>query len=323
MNLSYEIFNMPLQLIKKAVIFTSYVCNNNCLFCINQGKRNLSERSTREILKEIILARQRGNTYLELIGGEPTIRKDIVKLIKFARELRYSTIMLATNGRAFSSPGFAEKLIEAGLNSIIFSIHGHTPALHDFLTQTPGSFVQLKKGIKNVKNAVKKSGKKNILLGSNTTIVKQNYRALPEIGKFIYGLGLKNAEFIFVDPNHGGAKTFFHKLVPKISQAAPYIYKCLDIGKKNGIFHWHIRYVPLCFFQDYLNRISEISEIEAFSNTEHIAPDFYTPNAVKSRQAIGRIKPEKCQKCKLYNKCEGIWKEYLKHYGSGELKPIH
>jgi len=26
--------------------------------------------------------------------------------------------------------------------------------------------------------------------------------------------------------------------------------------------------------------------------------------------------------CKLYNTCEGIWKEYLKNYGDKELKPI-
>ena len=33
-------------------------------------------------------------------------------------------------------------------------------------------------------------------------------------------------------------------------------------------------------------------------------------------------KTKKCKGCKLFNQCEGIWKEYLKHYGDKELKPV-
>jgi len=74
-------------------------------------------------------------------------------------------------------------------------------------------------------------------------------------------------------------------------------------------------------FKDYLNQVSELQEVETFK-TEHLAPDFENFNVEESRQEIGRIKPKKCQKCKLFNQCEGIWKEYLKHYGDKELKPV-
>ncbi|MFH1712561.1 MAG: hypothetical protein ABH896_00010, partial [Candidatus Jacksonbacteria bacterium] len=102
---------------------------------------------------------------------------------------------------------------------------------------------------------------------------------------------------------------------------APYVRKCLDVGKKNNIYHWAIRYVPLCHFQDYLDQVSELQEVKTFK-TEHLAPDFENFNVEESRQEIGRIRPGKCKKCKLFGQCEGIWKEYLKHYGDKELKPV-
>lgn len=302
--------------IKKTVIIPGYHCNNNCQFCLNIHKRNsIPQKTTLQIKKEMVEAKNSGTTYLELVGGEMSIRPDIVDLIKFAKEQDFKTIMMSTNGRMYSYENFAKKIVAAGLNSLVFSIHGHTAQLHDFLTQVPGSFSQLKKGLENIR----KAGLKNI--GSNTTIVKQNYKYLPQIGKVIYDLGIRNSEFIFVDPSYGAAHDEFYKFVPKISQAAPYIHQCLDIGKKHKIPHWAIRYVPLCYFTDYLDQVSELKEVEIF-HTEHLAPDFENRDVEGSRKVIGRAKTKKCQGCRLYDKCEGIWKDYLKNHGDKELKSI-
>ena len=309
-----------MEQINKTVIIAGYICNNRCTFCINYDKRELGYPSYSELKKQIASARKRGSTYLEIIGGEPTIRPDIINLIRFAKKLNFQTIMIATNGRMLAYKDFAQKILKAGLNSIAFSIHGHTADLHDSLTQAPGSFTQLNKGVENVQKIVKKL-KLNVLVGSNTTIVKQNYKYLPKIGEHIIKLGLFNAEFIFVDPTYGGAFDDFDKLVPKISDAAPHIHKCLDLGKKYKVIHWDVRYVPLCYFQDYLDQISELKEVATF-HTEHVAPDFYNPNSEKGRLLVGRGKTVKCKGCRLFDQCEGIWKEYLKRLGDSELKRV-
>lgn len=306
--------------INKTVIIAGYQCNNRCIFCINYDKREIPMPSFSEVKQQIKEARKNGSTYLEIIGGEPTARPDIISLIKYAKELNFETIMIATNGRMMAYEDFARTILKAGLNSIAFSIHGHTPELHDSLTQSPGSFEQLNKGVNNVQKIIKELNL-NVLVGSNTTIVKQNYKYLPKIGEHIIKLGLFNAEFIFVDPTYGGAFDDFDKLVPKISDAAPYIHKCLDLGKKYQVIHWDVRYVPLCYFQDYLEQISELKEVATF-HTEQIAPDFYNPDSEKGRQLIGRAKTKKCQGCKLFDQCEGIWKEYLKRLGDNELKRV-
>ncbi|MCD4694448.1 radical SAM protein, partial [bacterium] len=85
--------------IKKSVVFVGYACNNNCIFCLDSNKRNLPQRSTNEIKKDILASRENGATYLELIGGEVSIRKDSLELIKFSNLLGFDTISMTTNGR--------------------------------------------------------------------------------------------------------------------------------------------------------------------------------------------------------------------------------
>ena len=300
--------------IKKTVIILGYQCNNNCQFCLNSNKRNLTNKTTKQIMREMALVKEGDYTYLELIGGEPTIRPDIVDLIKFAHQLNFKNVVMATNGRLFSYKKFAEKIIKAGLTDLIFSIHGHNSKLHDSLTRSKGSFRQMMQGIKNVRALGLKR------LGTNTTIVKQNYRFLKKIGQLILRLGFRNSEFIFVDPTYGAAHDHFLKFVPKISKAAPYIHQCLDLGK-NKTLHWDIRYVPLCYFTDYLNQISELQESITF-HTQHLAPDYINLDVENSRKKIARIKTKRCNDCLLFDRCEGIWKEYFKYYGDKELNPV-
>ncbi len=302
--------------IYKTVIITGYACNNNCKFCINSGKRRMRNKTTSEIEAEMADARKRKRNYLEFIGGEFTIRPDAVYLVKKARDLGFEFVTMATNGRMLSYKKVAKSFIDSGITEFIFSIHGHNAKMHDYLTQAPGSFEELRKGLANVKELGLK------LIGANTTIVKQNYRYMPEIGKFILKNGIKNAEFIFADPTYGGVYDNFDKFMPRISEAAPYIRKCLELAKgRDDIAHWHIRYVPLCYFRGYEDRISELHERKTF-HTEHLAPDFKNFDVTKSRMELSRIKPARCRGCRKFDICEGIWREYVRHYGSGELIPI-
>lgn len=303
--------------LKKLVIFLGYSCNNNCIFCINSQKRNkIEDKSVKEIIKEIYLAAKKEKIdIIEFIGGETTIREDFFKIIQTAKKLKIPDIVIATNGRAFSDINFAKRAIKSGLSTIIFSIHGHNSTLHDSLTRAKGSFKELIKGINNLK----KIGFTNI--NANTTVVKQNYKYLPKIAKLYVKLNIRNVEYIFVDPQYGGAFERFYELVPKISEVAPFMKKALEIGIKNGFDQWKVRYVPLCYFNEYINNISEINEARLFKS-KHWAPDFKNDNVVKSRKVFARIKTKKCKLCKLYKLCEGIWKEYVRKYGDKELKPI-
>lgn len=299
----------------KIVLFTGYACNNNCAFCIDADKRALPQKSTPELLREVLRARNKGAYILEIIGGEATIRPDFARVVAAAKKLGIPQVSCATNGRVFADPDAARRIVRAGIDSVIFSVHGPDARTHDSLTRAPGSFAQLKKGLANLKalgfNRVH----------GNTTVVKANMAALPDLARFYIRRRIRNVEYIFVDPNYGGAKNDFEVLVPRISKAAPFMRKALALGRAAGMDQWKARYVPLCHFRRCLDQISEINEREIFV-AEHWAPDFVNRDAIGSRAAVGRRKPPRCRGCALYGSCEGIWVEYLRRYGDSELKPV-
>ncbi len=294
--------------IKKTVLILGYECNNNCIFCCHSDRRGaIKGRNAAEIKKSIFEARKNGSSYLELIGGEPTIRKDIPELVSFAKKVGFETIMFATNGRMFSNADFTRRIIVAGVNKVVFSIHGHNEELHDSLTRSPGSFTQLLMGIANLKQI----GFKNI--ESNTTIVRQNYDYLLKIGNMLISLGIKNSEFIFVDPTNGISEKTFFDIVPTYPEISFQINHLLDLTKENSV-NWRVRYYPLCFIKkEHHDKVSEIHENAIFL-TSHIAPDFINHSVQEGRKIFGMTKIEKCKGCEYDSICEGYWKKYLETY---------
>ena len=306
---------MSLKKKLKIVLFTGYACNNNCAFCIDADKRGLPQKTTGELLAEVLRAAKKGADILEIIGGEATIRPDFSSVVAAAKKLGIKEVACATNGRVFADPAAAKKIVAAGIDSLIFSVHGPDARTHDALTRSPGSFAQLKKGLANLKALGFRS------INGNTTVVKRNMAALPRLAAFYVRHGVRNVEYIFVDPNYGGAKNEFETLVPRISAAAPHMRAALAVGRRAGMDQWKARYVPLCHFTGCLDQISELNEKKLFL-TEHWAPDFKNTDAIGSRAEVARAKTARCRGCALYRACEGIWVEYLKRFGDGELKPV-
>ena len=302
--------------LRKAVLFTGYSCNNRCVFCIDYDKRSIPDKTTAALIGDMARAKARGAQYLELIGGEATLRPDFLTLIRAARKLGFAEIATATNGRRFAYRDFAKAAADAGLTSVIFSIHGPTAALHDRLTAAPGSFAQARAGVANLR-----------ALGfsrvhANTTVVKRNYRALPALGKLYLAWGFRSVELIFVDPTYGGAHRDFSGCVPRISAAAPWMRRCLDVGRAAGRREWFVRYVPLCHFRGYEDQISELKERRTFKSIIHVAPDFHNDDVAGSRASVARGKTAACARCRLGESCEGIWKPYLRAFGGRELAPV-
>lgn len=300
--------------ILKTVIFLGYECNNRCSFCVSAHKRSLAGQRTRRVAARLERAAAEGSRYVEFIGGETTIRDDIVVLVRLARALGFSTIAMASNGRMYAYDQFARRIVAAGLTDLILSIHGPDAATHDGLTGAPGSFAQLRRGLENMRAL----GFSRI--GSNTTIVRPNLVRLEETGRLILELGIRNSEFIFVDPNQGGAYARFEELVPTISEAAPIMRRLLDLGRARSP-HWCVRYVPLCHFIGYEEHVSERLERRLF-RTRHFAPEFANADVEGSRRVAGRVRPARCLGCRLYEDCEGLFSEYHRRRGDAELKPV-
>jgi MoaA/NifB/PqqE/SkfB family radical SAM enzyme len=297
----------------RLVMSVGYSCNNNCKFCVVADKRAHCDKTTDQIKLELCEAYKNGFKEVVFTGGEYTIRKDVFELIEYAKNLGYLVIQIQTNGRRFSSKDFCEKIFIAGMNQFAPSLHGHTPDLHDKLTQKTGSFRQTVLGIYNIK----KLTKGRVRIFTNTVVTKHNYVFLPKIAELLIKLGVDMYQFAFIHPQ-GQAQANFNDLVPKKTDALPYIKKGLDLGIANGVGVM-TEALALCLLPGY----------------EQYCGEFYSPDNTQLRERgvvindfdsikikLGKVKFKQCNLCKFNNLCQGPWKEYAEYYGDSEFKPI-
>jgi len=294
---------------KRVDIKTGFLCNNNCLFCVQADNKCKGNRGIEEIKKNLDECKDRCQEVV-LTGGEVTIRKDFLEIIKYARQIGYPGVQIQSNGRMFSSLGFCKKVMGAGATSFALALHGYCKGQHDELTKASGSFKQTVEGIRNLKSLGA-----YVLL--NTVVVKQNYKDLEKIAKLLVSLNVDQFQLAFVHAM-GNAWLNYDEVVPKMSEAAPYIHKGLQIGIDAGKSVM-AEAMPYCMMKGYEDYVAEKfipdSEIRGlnFQNTD----DFSF-----LRKNHGKMKFPQCKECKYDSVCEGPWNDYPKKMGEEEFKAV-
>ncbi len=294
---------------KRADIKVGFLCNNRCKFCAQGNKRKIfGNKPTQQIKEELEKARQICNEVV-FTGGEPTLHKDFLKFVEYAKRLEYEVIQIQSNGRMFAYKSFCKETIKAGANEFALALHGHIPSLHDHLTSSQGSFGQTVNGIRNLKLM----GQRVI---TNTVITKSNFRHLPEIAKLLIYLNVDQFQFAFVHPIER-AKENFESIVPRMKMIMPYVKKGLEIGIKAGKGVM-TEGIPYCLMQGYEDYVAE----KIIPETKIFESDFIVESYTDHRQKEGKKKVPFCKKCKYYMICEGPWREYPERFGWGEFKPV-
>ncbi len=108
-------------------------CDLTCFYCFfyAQTMGYIYEPSLEQI--RVMLRKMREEKpiackALQLTGGEPTMHKDILEVIKIAKQEGYSHVQLNTNGiRMAYEPQFVENIFDAGVNSLYLSFDGVSP----------------------------------------------------------------------------------------------------------------------------------------------------------------------------------------------------
>jgi len=285
-----------------------YKCINDCKFCVVADKRIFGDKSTDEIKKELWESFNEGKREVVFTGGECTIRKDIFEIVSFAKKLGYINIQIQSNGRMFSSLDFAKKMVQAGMTEFSPALHGHTPSIHDYLTQRKGSWRQTVLGIYNVRRL-------GIRVITNTVICKQNYKYLPSLASLLVKLKVNQYQFAFVHIL-GNARKNYKEIVPRISEVVPYVKKGLEVGIRAGISVM-VEAIPFCLLKGYEKYVSEFY----IPPTQLKEVGWQIDKFEEVRKYEGKKKFPQCVKCRWNEVCEGPWKEYPELFGEEEFQP--
>lgn len=130
-------------------LLLTHNCNYNCRFCHNEGvhekKQQVLEASDYEYLAKI--AKLSYNIdHINLSGGEPLIRPDVIDIARRLKSLGLN-IAMTTNGFLLEQ----KKDICKYLDTINISFHSSDKDYYEYITNTKGTFEKVKNNIKLIR----------------------------------------------------------------------------------------------------------------------------------------------------------------------------
>lgn len=290
----------------KALLKVGYACNNNCVFCHSSPHRG-TDSSLAEMTPKIRRAASLGAGMLVLSGGEPTIRPDLLQIAGMANAAGME-LGLVSNGRMLSYPRLCDQLLERRLGYVYISLCGPDAALHDRHARAK-SFDQTFLGLQNIAKAVPDTT-------INVVVSAWNLQILNDFLPLAASLSPVRLKFSNLEPE-GAALSDFAGLVPPVRRAAEAVVAAVEKARKE---HPHMEIAvdgfPLCLIDGYEELESGLREDGFFIMSEAFQPNWYP---VDDRN---RAFAEECRSCSLRRRCRGVFKQYLKHRGAEELRPV-
>jgi mycofactocin radical SAM maturase len=116
----------------------TYACNLACVHCLSSsGRRDPRELSTAECLGIVDELQRMQVFYVNIGGGEPTVRRDFWEIVDYATAHQVG-VKFSTNGSRIT-PAVAQRLAASDYVDVQVSIDGATAAVNDRV-RGPGSF---------------------------------------------------------------------------------------------------------------------------------------------------------------------------------------
>ncbi len=150
-------------------------CPMKCRICyVRKGETEIPLEDIRKLYRSIRACGVR----IEILGGEPLLRGDLIEIIRSAKhEARSPFITLYTNA-ALATPRLASDMKAAGLDGAIVSFWSHRESVHDALTREPGSWAAAVRGMRRLTEA-------GIAVYTFTPVLRHNVEDVPDIHEFV------------------------------------------------------------------------------------------------------------------------------------------
>ncbi|MHA3963201.1 MAG: radical SAM protein [Candidatus Thorarchaeota archaeon SMTZ1-45] len=182
-------------------------CNLRCKHCYESaGQKDPNELSTKQALRVIDKLADAGVVFLAFSGGEPTIRPDILTLIRRATE-QEMYVAVATNGIAFSNPDRVRLFKNAGMKFVQISIDGANAVTHDEFKGVPGAFARTISGIRNCVA-------EGLFVEVSTTVTRHNIAEIYDVISLCEGLEVRWLMFYNLVPVGRGKELIDMDLTP-------------------------------------------------------------------------------------------------------------
>src|ERR1700743_173140 len=143
----------------------TYACNLSCVHCLSSsGRRDPRELSPAECKALIDTLERMQVSYVNIGGGEPTVRPDFWELVDYATA-HHVGVKFSTNGVRITPEG-AAKLAPSDYVDVQISLDGATAEVNDAV-RGPGSFAMAIRALENLAAAGFSDAKISVVVTSH------------------------------------------------------------------------------------------------------------------------------------------------------------
>lgn len=152
---------------------------------------------------------------------------------------------MISNGMMCSSPEYVQRLADAGLELVHFSVYSCHDKIHDFLTDTPGSWQKLMKSITNALNS-------GVRVQINTVINHYNQTHLDKTVKFLVKHFPPIQHFVWnnLDPLMMRKTDTAWSTLPNFDVFQESLHEAMSFLESGGRT-FRVERVPLCYMRGF------------------------------------------------------------------------
>ena len=280
-----------------------YDCNLACDYCTITPAMRTRALPTAAVVRALRAGRVDGYDRLSITGGEPTVRGDLLGLVRAARQLGYQGVKVQTNGLVLGEGDNAARLVAAGCDELHLSIHTHDATRYDALVRAPGSHALMARGL----DAAVATG---VAVTADLIIKHDTMAALADAVTWAADRGVVGVDLWFVSLTDGNAGNLAS--MPRMTEALPHVAAALATGRARGL-RMRSLHLPRCL----LGADRAHAYDPGADRVRVVSPDAVFD--LSQSKLAGSQYVAACDGCPDRAVCPGLRTDYLARFGDAEI----
>jgi len=287
-------------------VIMGYECNVQCDYCSVTDDLRPSNMTTAEVVDRLAEARGMGIHKVSFGGGEPTIRKDLVPVVRWCGDRGFDFVKVVSNGLMYQYEKFSRNMVEAGVTQFNISVMAHTEELYRGIMGLPGALDMVTRGVRNLVSM----GVEPIL---DLIVKNDTHEHMDDIIEHWAGLGVNHFVLWLVslsDRNRDNVES-----LPRISEIREDLVRAFTKSRELGV-KCESRHIPRCMLKGYEEFVRDLRQ----DRVRVVTPGSVF-NLWESEISANKY-TEKCAVCRYFEgECMGAREDYLEKFGDDELDP--
>ena len=288
-------------------VILGYDCNLACDYCTITPAMRARALSTEAVARALREGREAGYDAVSFTGGEPTMRADLLPLVREARRLGYADVKVQSNGLLLAHAPNLERLLDAGATRFHVSIHTHRAQAYERLVRRAGTHALLERALGNL---VERAAPRGAVVHADLILKEDTYRHLPEAIDWLAARGVRRGHLWYVSLTDGNRDAV--ESLPRMVDVVPVMAEAFRRAAGHGV-DLRSLHVPRCLLGEHAERAFD----PGAGRVRVVTPE------ASFELAESKITPSvavpACVGCRWEAVCPGVRRDYLEVFGDAEI----